>query len=1366
MSTTDRLATVRRYLLIAAAAVGVFLILGFLGVKYYLSSGAVATKVSTRLETLLGMPVSVGQADIGLGSDSAIHDVKGFEPDNIQPDRPWITVQKIHADVGALDLLGDAAPKDITLSGVSLYLRFDKDGNLLTQLPHPPASQGGALPKIHIEKGQVTLDQAGRKPMVVNGITGDITAADKLFTLIGTVDDPYWEKWDAHATAATDTGDVVLDLKTPRAQVTQEKLDRLPFVSASVWANVQAEGVTPVDFKLRFNTNGRGVKYRVALTPVETHVKVTSIKLDADHASGKVVVEDALVTLREVKGQFVDGDILLPSADLDFRKQPEQMKFDLAVKDLQLQKLRKVWPIPGPASLEGKLTGKAKLEVVLREGMPHTSGSGTGAIATVLFNQAAQIQLTLHADEEGFHFNTPTLLHDAGLPALLLPKAPASGGASFLPPGIHGDGVGLVAVSAEGQPIATPILDVANWIVEGVVQTGAVAGRRLERFFGKLAPEQKATYLDVKVALDDVDLATMVKQLGLKLNFPVSGRVSFAVVASLPVDAPSDLHNYRARGTVTLSRVEIAGVSATNLAAKLNYREGVLTLDDVSGNVPTKTGEPGRFTGDVRVAVSPAGDLTTRLKLTDVPTDNLLSTLPVGADAGRRVSGDAEARAPYDRLNDPAAWTGTADLRSEESRAYGLTLTKASAHVALAKGVATVERLSGLLENAHLSGSGRVTLQGAFPFDVALKLANADLRSLEKLKAGLRPPLQLSGAMDLETNLQGTLAPLVWKDAGTAKGRNVVVEGVAVQALSFRWNTAADRINLHDIDGRLNDGGVTGSAVLPLKPTAPLTLDLDLDKAEIGPAARRLLGSSVPLQGRASGGYHAKWDAVGPDGVRANTTRLDLTSPLLNVMGFGVKQVIAHIDVAKGATRYNLTGSALDGKLELTGTLPPAGQPVPPDAPAGRLSLQNGRLSKLGEALHLGSALDELRGTVTLDIDYRHGPDGFPVGRGHIAVGKVRWGMTDVTDGVRADLTLNGQEVRVSGLTGGLGTGDLGGRIVFNLKDPERSHFNLTLDRAEATQVVTPLQALLTTPANAAGPTLPPVQGALQVHLRGNLGREWRGTGTVVLTRGKVYGVDVTEWRLPVDFTYHPRHGRAQIDIRDSTAQFAQGRGTGEASFVFGAASRLEGTFRFADVDLRGLVRSAGDVGSLAAGRVTGKLKFSGNEVRSLDDVTATLDAALSQTQALELPVLRLIVPYVMPGAGAATFQKGDLQARLAQGVIRVQHLSLVSDLVKVVIEGTVTPRQGRLNLEATATTGSLGGLNNGTLLLLARQVPAVGPVPVGLIAEVSTFVANRAVHLRIGGTLRTPSVQVEPVALLTEEAIRLLLGRVNVFVP
>ena len=80
------------------------------------------------------------------------------------------------------------------------------------------------------------------------------------------------------------------------------------------------EGETPCDFTLRVELKDDPIiHYRVALSPEAAHVHVASIQLDADQASGKVVVEDNLVTLRGVRGRFAGGKIGT-DADLDFRE--------------------------------------------------------------------------------------------------------------------------------------------------------------------------------------------------------------------------------------------------------------------------------------------------------------------------------------------------------------------------------------------------------------------------------------------------------------------------------------------------------------------------------------------------------------------------------------------------------------------------------------------------------------------------------------------------------------------------------------------------------------------------------------------------------------------------------------------------------------------------------------------------------------------------------------------------------------------------------------------------------------------------------------------------------------------------------------
>ena len=111
----------------------------------------------------------------------------------------------------------------------------------------------------------------------------------------------------------------------------------------------------------------------------------------------------------------------------------------------------------------------------------------------------------------------------------------------------------------------------------------------------------------------------------------------------------------------------------------------------------------------------------------------------------------------------------------------------------------------------------------------------------------------------------------------------------------------------------------------------------------------------------------------------------------------------------------------------------------------------------------------------------------------------------------------------------------------------------------------------------------------------------------------------------------------------------------------------------------------------VANGTLAGRLDFSGNDVRSLNDINGTLEATLQQTQALQLPVLQQLTPYVMPNqSSATTFNSGEVRARFGRGVVRFERFALVSSLAQLFIEGTVT-LQGRLNLDVTANTGRLG---------------------------------------------------------------------------
>jgi translocation and assembly module TamB len=122
------------------------------------------------------------------------------------------------------------------------------------------------------------------------------------------------------------------------------------------------------------------------------------------------------------------------------------------------------------------------------------------------------------------------------------------------------------------------------------------------------------------------------------------------------------------------------------------------------------------------------------------------------------------------------------------------------------------------------------------------------------------------------------------------------------------------------------------------------------------------------------------------------------------------------------------------------------------------------------------------------------------------------------------------------------------------------------------------------------------------------------------------------------------------------------------------------------------------------------------------------------------------------------------VRARLDRGVVRVQRLTLTGSTLQLLIQGTVT-LAGRLDLNATANTGMVG-VNPPALRLLGLRIPVVGPIPISLLLELTTYFSNRLVHLRVTGTIRSPSVQVEPLPLLSEEAVRFFVNRSNLPIP
>jgi hypothetical protein len=612
----------------------------------------------------------------------------------------------------------------------------------------------------------------------------------------------------------------------------------------------------------------------------------------------------------------------------------------------------------------------------------------------------------------------------------------------------------------------------------------------------------------------------------------------------------------------------------------------------------------------------------------------------------------------------------------------------------------------------------------------------------------VRPPVAVTGAVRLTASAEGTLQPVNVNAKGTARADGLVVDGVKFDALSFNFSEGAAGLSLDAIKAKLYEGQITGSAVVPVRPAQAGKVDLKVEAVDVQRLARSLPRMPVRLEGKVSGSVTGKISAAAGDKPRAVTTDIELTAPTLRVQGIPAQRLNGKVDYRAGEADYRLTGETLGGKFRLQGKLPPRNQapPAPPPQGQGRLEVEGVRLARLWEALRMGRTLGHLDGVVSLNVNYRHeGPDRLPVGRGRFEISDLSWGERELDDTVRGDLELTGETLELRNVSGNLGQGLLRARLVFGLTARRNSFFNITLDRVEASEVLLPYPDLADQ-----------IKGPLDIHLHGRLGRDWYGGGTVVLSQGRAFGLPVHEWRVPLDFNYSPVSGRGEVDVRGSHASLAQGRADGEASYSWGGGGRLNGSLRFSDVNLTTLMSHEGDFSSYASGRLTGRLDFGGSDVRSVNDLTATLAAKLGQTQAVQVPVLRQLTPFLGLGQ-TSTFSTGEIRGTLSRGVFRIQRFTLSGSYTQLFLDGTFTTA-GLLNLQATARTGVLGA--NGPLAaIFGPRLQAVGAIPAGVLTSGATLLAGQVIHFHVGGTVRNPVIQIQPLSTLTEEAFRFFLA-------
>jgi len=1306
---------IQKWLLYSLGGVVALIVVARVGVGIYLGTAAGKSFVARKIEAQIGLPVEVTSVRLGLRtSDIAL---RVFDPTATETGKSeMFSVESARADVSLFGLLlGNVAPTRVDLKGANLTLHVNAAGDVITKLPRTTGSSdssGGALPIIALTEGRITIRQEGRPEFALTGLNVTVGQEGNNVKITGNINDPNWAKWTVAGDIDRSAKSGTVELATADGPLTMDRLGSIPFVPASVWENVRPDGRGAAVVKLWTNPAG-SVEYSVDITPASATLGLPEIDATLAKVTGTIRVSGAKVDLTGCKAELAGGTLAL-GGSFDFAPDPTVAKLSVHAGGLDVRRLPAKWGLP--TYIEGKLTGDAELSLLIHsDGHVEPRGGGKANVEDAkIHGIKGELGLELRGDGKRYRF-----VPGGGLP----PEKPKSGSLRF--------------------DVKAPV---------------RCASPRQVKQEKQVTPEKKGdlkdevggdpTTLDASFKFSDIDINELLEKLEVKLGYKVSGKLSAELALAVPLTRPTNTTAYQFAGKVSSAALKFEGTTVRDLTATATYKDGKLTLTDLSGKIDQPANSkaaPGSFKGTATAQVQPAGDAVATLTFDNVPLGEVLKAVPgFVVDMGGTVSGKVELKAPYAKLWDTDGWNGSAELKSDELVIEGRVAKAVRFAASVAKGTLTLTDGKATLEGIPATAEGTIGLSGKYPFTATVRTSGTNVADLRKLVPEISVKAPIEGVLETETKANGTVAPFTLSANGIAKATKLTLGTTAANHIELKWALTDNMLTVSELKANVFGGSLSGSVEYPFDAAKRGKFEVAFKTLDAASATELVPDFPVRLTGKVSGKVSGAIEPAKPGQSRVGNLDLELSAPKLTVQGVPADSLVGKGTIRAGVFAFELEGKTLGGSFEVKGSYPGKKKEKEKAAPGerGSLKVTGIDLARLATALKYPS-LAPLRGRVDATFEFE---SDLSAGSGRVSFTNVKWGDAQLSRELTGVLLLRDGLLELTDVSGTLAGGTVRGRIQANLNDTSRNSFFLSVSSADAKRMFAPLPELSGR-----------LEGPVSIVVRGKLGKEMRGTGTLALPHGTVSGVAVSDLRIPFDWaTVGGGYGR--FNVREATVQTGSGRASATGSIEWGVEVRVDGVIQFTDLPLKTISPDLGESSFFGNGRITGRFGIEGRNVQSADDLTGTLIATLNGTSVKEIPLLRQAVPFLNPTGLVKPFESGDVRASLTRGVFRIDRLALANPAAQLFADGTITTA-GRVDLNVIAHTGTIGPEGRG-LRLFWLKLPVFGPIPLTLIRDVSDFLSNRTVRLTITGTTRDPVVRVNVGALLTQEAVRFLLTR------
>jgi uncharacterized protein involved in outer membrane biogenesis len=1293
--------------MLSALAIGVIGILVLrIGVGIYLATAAGKAQVARQIESRLGLPIEVQAIRLGLRTSSV--SLRAFDPNVSRDAGELFSVESASADVSLFDLLrGRLNPHTLDLKGVTITLRLDAAGKLLTPLPQFPDSGtavGSSLvPTVQLEKGRITIRQENRAEFTVGNL--DVTLSPQSngeARLAGTIDDPLWAKWTITGQVDCSNEAGWLKLATNDGPLTMDRLGSIPFVPAEVWAHVRPDGRGAVDLLLNEGTD-HALHYTVTIKPAEANLTLPDLNASLTQVTGLIRVAGAKLDLEGTRAELAGGTLAVDGG-FDFGPEPTRANLRVVATGLDIQQLPEKWGLP--RDIEGKLRGNANLQLLIHangEVEPHGGGSGTIDGAKIRDIPVA-IALRLVGNGKNYRFET-----------------------------------------SHGTTPNTPNHE---------IKSGRIAPKKFIYVSQAVAtvpeqPKPEESTLDATVKLRNVEIGELLEKLNVKLGYALRGKVSAEVAMRVPLTHAVSQAAYQFTGKLSSPALQLEGLVIRDLSATVVYQNGKLNLSELRGTIdspnPSSTLRAGTFRGTAVVERDPPGMVKANFSLEHIPLGEVLKAIPGWSIEVRGVvDGKAEFSAPYAQISDSTTWKGSAELQSAELVLAGRTTKDLQIGLELAAGTATIQKAKITIEGIPVTAEATLALRDRYAFSASVRTTGTDVTDLRKLIPEATLP-DMKGLLETESRISGTASPFTFRATGRIAASQLTLARSVANQLELKWEASPEKLLVPELKATLFGGTITGSAEIPFAPDKGGKFALGFRNVDAAAATEFVPDFAVKITGAVTGSIAGTIVPAKPGQSRVGNLDITLAAPKLTVQGIPAERLAGKAAITSGVLDYRLEGETLGGSFEIKGSYPGAKPPAPGTVQKeqrGSFRITGLKLARLAPALGIAS-LAPLSGQ--LDVTFAFDND-FSAGSGRVMVSGLSWGASIVGRELTGVIVLQDGVLRLSEFSGPFAGGELRALAQVRLRETRRNYFSLALRSADPQRLLVAVPELREQ-----------VAGPVTLVIRGQFGREMRGSGTVSLPRGTIFSVPVVDLRIPFDWAM-AMGGNGRLTIREGTVNTGTGRMEADLTVLWGLGARVDGQVRLLNVPLRTIVPNLGSSSLFGNGKITGRFDLSGSNVRSLDGVTGTLVATFHNTSVREIPLLQQTIPFLNVSGLSQPFQSGDVRGTLSKSVFRVSRLALVNSGAQVFAEGTIS-LAGRVEVSVVAHTGFLGPESR-SLQLLGLRLPAFGPIPITLLLDVSDFLSNRTIRLTITGTTKDPAVHVNTSALLTEEAVRFFLGR------